>query len=105
MGSSVSGIQGIAASPTVQVKQIAVGAQNVQVTLTSLPDEPMPSWHITAVVGGTRIDHRHTIGATSGQIGSYTQASLQAEIDAVRLAVATMAANIESVRVMGGSLT
>lgn len=86
-------------------KTIVVNGQNVQVTLTPLPNEPMLSWEITAVCGSTTQTQRHTIGAASGEIGSYTQASLQAEIDAVRLAVATAAANIEAARLLAANVT
>ena len=105
MGTVISPALGASAPSASLVKTIAVGALNVQVTLTPLPNEPMPAWHITAVVGGTKVEQRHTIGATSGQIGTYDQASLQAEIDAVRLAVATAAAQIESVRQLAQGLT
>ena len=102
---SVSAMPGSAAAPNVLVKTIAVGALNVQVTLMPLPNEPVPSWHVTAVVGNTKVEQRHSIGASSGQIGVYDLPTLQAELDAVRLAVATSAANIESVRQLAQQLT
>ena len=86
-------------------KTIAVGAQSVQITLEPLPNEPVPAWQVTAICGGTKLVHRHTIGATSGQIGSYTAASLQAEIDTLRGSVANQAAAIEAVRQLGAGLT
>src|ERR1700726_4316043 len=102
--SSVSVIPSGTAEPAPLDKTLTVGTQSVQVTLESLPDEPVPAWHITAVCGGTTVEHRHTIGAVSGQIGSYDITSLQAEIDAVRLDVATKAAAIEAVRQLAAGL-
>ncbi len=84
---------------------VASNGLTVAVAVSMLPTEPVPVFELVAKVGGTTLKRRHTIGAVSGQIAAYTQASLQAEIDALKTAIANDAAAIEAVRQLGANVT
>lgn len=84
---------------------IAANGLTVAVAVAMVPNEPVPVFEVTAKIGGTTLKRRHTIGAVSGSVATYTQASLQAEIDAVKTALANDAAAIEAVRQLGANVT
>jgi hypothetical protein len=80
---------------------ITVNGIGVETQIAELADSPVPAYSIVARAGQTVYETRHSIGATSGEIGRYDLAALHSALTDREQRAAEFVASVENIRQLG----